>query len=80
MFLAYASVVFPIYVNYPSSFVTDYPIVIWTGNLLNRTLGLLKKNCNSMLAFDSIAAADDNSFKNNVENLVSWSWYHGKLR
>jgi hypothetical protein len=33
-----------------------------------------------MLAFDSIAAADGNSFKNNVENLVSWSWYHGKLR
>ncbi|XP_048572052.1 methionine--tRNA ligase, chloroplastic/mitochondrial-like [Triticum urartu] len=40
------------------------------GNLLNRTLGLLKKNCNSTLAFDSIAAADGNSFKNNVENLV----------
>ncbi|KAM0830275.1 hypothetical protein ACQ4PT_066314 [Festuca glaucescens] len=40
------------------------------GNLLNRTLGLLKKNCNSTLAFDSSAAADGNSFKNNVENLV----------
>lgn len=40
------------------------------GNLLNRTLGLLKKNCGSMLAFDSMAAADGSSFKNSVESLV----------
>ncbi|KAF0910834.1 hypothetical protein E2562_004800 [Oryza meyeriana var. granulata] len=40
------------------------------GNLLNRTLGLLKKNCKSTLAFDSIAAADGISLKDNVENLV----------
>ncbi|XP_006651159.2 methionine--tRNA ligase, chloroplastic/mitochondrial [Oryza brachyantha] len=40
------------------------------GNLLNRTLGLLKKNCKSTLAFDSIAAADGISLKDNIENLV----------
>ncbi|KAG8073978.1 hypothetical protein GUJ93_ZPchr0006g45851 [Zizania palustris] len=40
------------------------------GNLLNRTLGLLKKNCKSTLSVDSIAAADGNPLKNNVENLV----------
>ncbi|KAF8673708.1 hypothetical protein HU200_048457 [Digitaria exilis] len=40
------------------------------GNLLNRTLGLLKKNCKSTLAFDSIAAADGIPFRENVENLV----------
>uniref|UniRef100_A0A0D9VR20 methionine--tRNA ligase n=1 Tax=Leersia perrieri TaxID=77586 RepID=A0A0D9VR20_9ORYZ len=40
------------------------------GNLLNRTLGLLKKNCKSTLAYDSIAAADGISLKDNVENLV----------
>nr|CAB3496709.1 unnamed protein product [Digitaria exilis] len=39
------------------------------GNLLNRTLGLLKKNCKSTLAFDSIAAADGIPFRENVENL-----------
>lgn len=46
------------------------------GNLLNRTLGLLKKNCNSMLAFDSVAAADGNSFKDNVEKLVDKAKNH----
>ncbi|KAK3150826.1 hypothetical protein QOZ80_3AG0238300 [Eleusine coracana subsp. coracana] len=46
------------------------------GNLLNRTLGLLKKNCNSMLAFDSIAAADGVSFRENVENLVDKAMQH----
>ncbi|CAD6210122.1 unnamed protein product [Miscanthus lutarioriparius] len=40
------------------------------GNLLNRTLGLLKKNCKSKLAFDSIAAADGSLFRDNIENLV----------
>ncbi|TVU47984.1 hypothetical protein EJB05_07602, partial [Eragrostis curvula] len=46
------------------------------GNLLNRTLGLLKKNCKSTLAFDSIAAADGVSFRDNVENLVDKAKYH----
>ncbi|KAK3034406.1 hypothetical protein RJ639_033677 [Escallonia herrerae] len=40
------------------------------GNLLNRTLGLLKKNCKSTLAFDSAVAAEGNAFKENVEKLV----------
>lgn len=40
------------------------------GNLLNRTLGLLKKNCQSTLIVDSVAAAEGSPFKENVENLV----------
>lgn len=40
------------------------------GNLLNRTLGLLKKNCQSTLAVDSAAAGEGNSFRMNVENQV----------
>ncbi|KAK8948619.1 hypothetical protein KSP39_PZI005038 [Platanthera zijinensis] len=40
------------------------------GNLLNRTLGLLKKNCQSTLAFDSDSAAEGNMFKDTVEKLV----------
>ncbi|XP_064968049.1 methionine--tRNA ligase, chloroplastic/mitochondrial-like isoform X2 [Musa acuminata AAA Group] len=46
------------------------------GNLLNRTLGLLKKNCQSMLAFDSIIAAEGNSFKDSVDQLVEKAKYH----
>ncbi|KAL7584444.1 hypothetical protein Lser_V15G44271 [Lactuca serriola] len=40
------------------------------GNLLNRTLGLLKKNCQSTLVADSSVAAQGNAFKDNVEKLV----------
>ncbi|KAL6977336.1 Methionine--tRNA ligase, chloroplastic/mitochondrial [Sarracenia purpurea var. burkii] len=40
------------------------------GNLLNRTLGLLKKNCQSTLAVDSTTAAEGNAFKGIVEKLV----------
>ncbi|CAO2826134.1 unnamed protein product [Amaranthus hypochondriacus] len=40
------------------------------GNLLNRTLGLLKKNCQSTLVVDSVVAGEGNAFKINVENLV----------
>uniref|UniRef100_A0A2P2JZW0 methionine--tRNA ligase n=1 Tax=Rhizophora mucronata TaxID=61149 RepID=A0A2P2JZW0_RHIMU len=40
------------------------------GNLLNRTLGLLRKNCHSTLVVDSAIAADRNVFKDNVEELV----------
>ncbi|PSS32593.1 Methionine--tRNA ligase [Actinidia chinensis var. chinensis] len=40
------------------------------GNLLNRTLGLLKKNCQSTLAVDSTIAAEGNEFKDTVEKLV----------
>ncbi|KAF8395099.1 hypothetical protein HHK36_019040 [Tetracentron sinense] len=40
------------------------------GNLLNRTLGLLKKNCQSTLAVDSTIAAEGSAFKDTVEKLV----------
>ncbi|KAL4556867.1 hypothetical protein LXL04_035033 [Taraxacum kok-saghyz] len=41
------------------------------GNLLNRTLGLLKKNCKSTLVVDSsVAALEGNEFKDNVDKLV----------
>ncbi|CBI31697.3 hypothetical protein VitviT2T_019216 [Vitis vinifera] len=40
------------------------------GNLLNRTLGLLKKNCQSTLAVDSTLAAEGNAFKDTVDKLV----------
>lgn len=43
---------------------------ILAGNLLNRTLGLLKKNCQSTLVVDSTTAAEGNAFKDNVERLV----------
>lgn len=42
----------------------------YIGNLLNRTLGLLKKNCQSTLVADSSVAAQGNAFKDNVEKLV----------
>ncbi|KAI8022679.1 Golgin candidate 3 [Camellia lanceoleosa] len=41
------------------------------GNLLNRTLGLLKKNCQSTLAVDSTIAAEGNAFKDTVEKLTN---------
>ncbi|KAI6669021.1 hypothetical protein NL676_003906 [Syzygium grande] len=40
------------------------------GNLLNRTLGLLRKNCKSTLVVDSAIAAEGNAFKDTVEMLV----------
>lgn len=43
---------------------------ILAGNLLNRTLGLLKKNCQSTLVVDSSKAAEGNELKDNVERLV----------
>lgn len=46
------------------------------GNLLNRTLGLLKKNCQSMLAFDSSIAAEGNPFRDTVEKLVEKARFH----
>lgn len=42
------------------------------GNLLNRTLGLLKKNCDSTLIVDSTTAVEGNAFKDNVEKLVKF--------
>ncbi|XP_054824490.1 methionine--tRNA ligase, chloroplastic/mitochondrial [Prosopis cineraria] len=41
------------------------------GNLLNRTLGLLKKNCDSTLIVDSTTAAEGNACKDKVESLVA---------
>ncbi|KMT17497.1 hypothetical protein BVRB_2g037790 [Beta vulgaris subsp. vulgaris] len=46
------------------------------GNLLNRTLGLLKKNCQSTLPVDSAIAGEGNTFKINVENLVEKASTH----
>lgn len=48
--------------------------VSFAGNLLNRTLGLLKKNCQSTLVVDSSAAAVGNAFKEKVEELVRSTW------
>ncbi|CAI9092443.1 OLC1v1027672C1 [Oldenlandia corymbosa var. corymbosa] len=45
------------------------------GNLLNRTLGLLKKNCQSMLAVDSVVAAEGNVLKDTVEKLSAKTHY-----
>ncbi|CAA2940801.1 methionine--tRNA ligase, chloroplastic mitochondrial isoform X2 [Olea europaea subsp. europaea] len=46
------------------------------GNLLNRTLGLLKKSCQSTLAIDSAIAAEGNALKNTVEKLVEKARQH----
>ncbi|XP_059457967.1 methionine--tRNA ligase, chloroplastic/mitochondrial isoform X2 [Corylus avellana] len=46
------------------------------GNLLNRTLGLLKKNCQSTLVVDSIIAAKGNPFQDTVEKLVEKTRVH----
>lgn len=40
------------------------------GNLLNRTLGLLKRYCQSTLAIDSTSAAEYNPFKEHVKDMV----------
>ena len=44
----------------------------FSGNLLNRTLGLLKKNCQSTLVIDSSIAAEGTTFKDAVEKLVKF--------
>ncbi|XP_050210692.1 methionine--tRNA ligase, chloroplastic/mitochondrial isoform X1 [Mercurialis annua] len=46
------------------------------GNLLNRTLGLLKKNCQSTLVVDSAVAANENDFRDTVEKLVEKAGVH----
>ncbi|KAG9439702.1 hypothetical protein H6P81_019867 [Aristolochia fimbriata] len=46
------------------------------GNLLNRTLGLMKKNCNSTVAVDSAIAAEANVFKETVGELVEKARAH----
>ncbi|KAJ4767450.1 Methionine--tRNA ligase [Rhynchospora pubera] len=46
------------------------------GNLLNRTLGLLKKNCESTLPFSSTEAAEGIGFKNTVEKSVEMARHH----
>lgn len=45
-------------------------LVSTSGNLLNRTLGLLRKNCQSTIAVDSTIAAERNALKDTVEKLV----------
>ncbi|MCO5588478.1 hypothetical protein L7F22_042435 [Adiantum nelumboides] len=40
------------------------------GNLLNRTIGLLKKNCNSRIGSDSLAVASDNPVKTAAEEVM----------
>ncbi|KAK4579111.1 hypothetical protein RGQ29_028971 [Quercus rubra] len=46
------------------------------GNLLNRTLGLLKKNCQSTLVVDSTVAAEGNAFQDTVQKLVEKARVH----
>ncbi|KAH8497116.1 hypothetical protein H0E87_019711 [Populus deltoides] len=46
------------------------------GNLLNRTLGLLKKNCQSTLVVDSAVAAEGNALKDTIEKLVEKARIH----
>ncbi|KAL6498953.1 hypothetical protein OROGR_028131 [Orobanche gracilis] len=46
------------------------------GNLLNRTLGLLRKNCLSTIAIDSTIAAEQDAFKDTVEKLVEKARQH----
>ncbi|KAF2296034.1 hypothetical protein GH714_035775 [Hevea brasiliensis] len=46
------------------------------GNLLNRTLGLLKRNCQSTLVVDSFIAAEGNALKDTVEKLVEKARVH----
>ncbi|KAL0294905.1 UNVERIFIED_CONTAM: Methionine--tRNA ligase, chloroplastic/mitochondrial [Sesamum calycinum] len=46
------------------------------GNLLNRTLGLLRKNCQSTITVDSAIAAEGNAFKDIVGNLVDKARQH----
>ncbi|KAK7854973.1 methionine--trna ligase [Quercus suber] len=46
------------------------------GNLLNRTLGLLKKNCQSTLVVDSTIAAEGNAFQDTVQKLVEKARVH----
>lgn len=45
----------------------------WLGNLLNRTLGLLKKNCNATIPVDSSCVDDDNVIKKVAAESVSLS-------
>lgn len=46
--------------------------VLNAGNLLSRTLGLLRKNCQSTLVVDSTIAVEGIALKDTVEKLVSW--------
>ncbi|KAB2596103.1 methionine--tRNA ligase [Pyrus ussuriensis x Pyrus communis] len=46
------------------------------GNLLNRTLGLIKKNCQSTLPVDSSIAVEGTTFKDTVEKLVEKARVH----
>lgn len=38
-------------------------MLIFTGNLLNRTLGLLKKNCNATIAADATFIPENNPMR-----------------
>ncbi|KAL6526573.1 Methionine--tRNA ligase, chloroplastic/mitochondrial [Orobanche gracilis] len=57
----------------PECVVRGRPVM---GNLLNRTLGLLRKNCQSTIAIDSTIAAEENAFKDTVEKLVKKARQH----
>lgn len=50
------------------------------GNLLNRTLGLLRKNCQSTLVVDSATATEGTAFKDTVEKLVNLLEVHNIMR
>lgn len=49
-------------------------LVLLLGNLLNRTLGLLRKNCQSTIAIDSTTAAEGNTLKDTVAKLVKLTY------
>jgi methionyl-tRNA synthetase len=44
------------------------------GNLLNRTLGLLKKNCNATVLFDSASIPENNSLRKVTTESV-WCYF-----
>ncbi|CAH9076568.1 unnamed protein product [Cuscuta epithymum] len=56
--------------------ITNAHLANTVGNLLSRVLGLLKKNCQSTLPFDSTVAAEGKSLKKTVEKLVEKAHSH----
>ncbi|KAL6535296.1 Methionine--tRNA ligase, chloroplastic/mitochondrial [Orobanche minor] len=58
---------------HPDCVVRGRPVM---RNLLNRTLGLLRKNCLSTIAIDSTIAAEQDAFKDTVQKLVEKAGQH----
>lgn len=53
---------------------TIYYTIVNAGNLLNRTLGLLKKNCNATVLFDSASIPENNSLRKVTTESV-WCYF-----